>query len=68
MVDTRIPEEEEEEDRLDDGEKNLTLMEHLLELRERLVKSSIAVAAGTVVSFLFAQTLFEVLKRPDSSF
>jgi sec-independent protein translocase protein TatC len=64
MVDTRIPEEEEEEDRLDDGEKNLTLMEHLLELRERLVKSSIAVAAGTVVSFVFAQTLFEILKRP----
>ena len=65
MVDTRLPEEEETlaEDNFD-GEKNLTLIEHLDELRQRLFRAAIAVAVGFVVAFLFRDQLFELLTRP----
>jgi len=43
----------------DAKEKNLTLMEHLAELRQRLIKSVIAVVITTGVSFAFARQLFE---------
>lgn len=45
-----------------DGDRRLTLMGHLEELRQRLVKSVIAVGVGTAVSFIFTQQIFLLLK------
>lgn len=40
-------------------EKHLTLKGHLIELRQRLIKSVIAVVITTGISFIFARELFE---------
>ena len=40
------------------------LLEHLAELRDRLVRSAIAVAIGFVVCFIFADPLFLFLAQP----
>ncbi len=45
-------------------EKKLTLLSHLLEIRSRLLKSAIAVLVTTVVAFIFAKQIFEVLIWP----
>lgn len=45
----------------DNREKRLTVMGHLAELRTRLVRSAIAVAAATVLAFAFANQIFNVL-------
>ena len=45
-------------------ETKLTLLGHLLELRKRLTYSAIAVAIGIGISFIFADALFEIIKRP----
>jgi sec-independent protein translocase protein TatC len=46
------------------GEKVMTLVDHLSELRRRLVISAAAVLAGTVVGFYFAGQLIHILKAP----
>ncbi len=46
------------------GEKRLTLLGHLLELRNRLTYSAIALVVTIGVSFIFANQLFEILTRP----
>lgn len=46
------------------NEKKLTVLSHLDELRRRLTKSVIAVAAGTVIAFVFASYIFYFLKLP----
>lgn len=48
---------------MDEGKK-LTILEHLRELRQRLLKSVIAVAIATVISFFFFEEIFELLKVP----
>ncbi len=40
------------------------LVDHLAELRSRLVKSILAVIVGTAVGFYFAPQLFQILKAP----
>lgn len=42
----------------------MTVVEHLSELRERLVKSFLAFLAGSVVAYIFYETLFNVLTVP----
>ena len=42
----------------------LTLLQHLGELRQRLVKSVIAVLITTLVSFVFAKQIFHILIAP----
>jgi sec-independent protein translocase protein TatC len=42
----------------------MTLLEHLEELRSRLVKVAIALGIATVISFIFAQQLVELLAVP----
>ncbi len=49
-------------------EKKLGILEHLKELRQRLVKSVIAVVIGAVVAFIFADWIFEILIRPAQGF
>lgn len=46
----------------DDG--RMTLMEHIRELRNRLVKAILAVVAGTVVGFIFFEPIWKFLKQP----
>ena len=42
----------------------MSLMEHLTELRSRLVKSAVAVAIGVLAGFLLYNQIFEFLLRP----
>lgn len=44
--------------------EQMSLMEHLEELRSRLVKSSIAVLICTVVSLMFTSTILQILIQP----
>ncbi|WP_433501084.1 twin-arginine translocase subunit TatC [Sphaerimonospora sp. CA-214678] len=46
----------------DDG--RMTLMEHIRELRNRLVKAILAVVAGTVLGFVFFEPIWKFLKQP----
>ena len=45
-------------------EKKLTLLEHLLELRNRITYIAIALVITIAGSFIFANKLFEILKAP----
>jgi len=45
-------------------EKKMTIIEHLEELRDRLIKSAIALAVTTLISFLFAKRFLQVLIAP----
>lgn len=42
----------------------MTLGEHIAELRNRLVKSVLAIVVGSVVGYIYYNPLLEVLKRP----
>ncbi|MEN8233476.1 MAG: twin-arginine translocase subunit TatC [Actinomycetota bacterium] len=43
---------------------HMPLMEHLVELRSRLVKAAAAVALGTVLAFFFHEWILDLLGRP----
>lgn len=43
---------------------SMTLVEHLRELRSRLLKASLGVLGGLIVGFVFADDALKVLKRP----
>jgi len=43
---------------------NMPIMYHLRELRDRGLKSAIAVAIGTAIAFIFAPQMLELLKAP----
>jgi sec-independent protein translocase protein TatC len=45
-------------------EAQMTLMQHLTELRDRLVKASIALLVATAISFIFASRLVDILTIP----
>jgi sec-independent protein translocase protein TatC len=45
----------------------MTLVEHLSELRSRLVKSVIAIAVCSIVAYVMWEPIFEFLKRPYCS-
>ncbi len=49
---------------VDDYGPNMSLLEHLNELRKRLVWVAAAVAVGTIVSFVFAESLLNYLLVP----
>ncbi len=44
--------------------KTMSMMGHLQEFRDRLVKSLIAVAVGTVIAFMFNERILELLAEP----
>ncbi len=46
------------------GEQKLTILGHFQELRRRLIRSVIAVAAGAAISFIFYEWIFYVLILP----
>ena len=47
-----------------DGEQKLSLLGHLRELRNRLIKVVIALAITTTLSFVFYDWIFNILTRP----
>ena len=49
--------------RLDEG-GHMTLMEHLAELRNRLIKSAVAVAVGAVICWIFYPFILDFLLEP----
>jgi len=46
------------------NDKKLAILEHLKELRQRLTKSVIVVLVTTIVSFIFAKQIFNILILP----
>ena len=48
----------------DKGDHRLTLIEHLDELRSRIIKCLVAVSIGTLVSFIFSEQLLNFLIKP----
>jgi sec-independent protein translocase protein TatC len=55
---------QEQEDDEDDGLTTMTLIEHLEELRWRLLKVLIAVAIGSIIAFVFRNWLIKLLEAP----
>ena len=49
---------------MSNGEKKLTILDHLVELRKRLIWSGIAVAIASLLSFIFARQIFDILISP----
>jgi sec-independent protein translocase protein TatC len=47
-----------------DGEKVMTLVDHLTELRNRLVVTIVAIAIGSVIGYLLAPQIISILKAP----
>ncbi|MQY82026.1 MAG: twin-arginine translocase subunit TatC [Dehalococcoidia bacterium] len=45
-------------------ESKLSILDHLQELRQRLIKSVIAVAVASVIAFIFYEWIFYILKLP----
>lgn len=43
---------------------SMTLIEHLLELRSRLFKATLAIAVGMIVGYLLSQPVYDLLERP----
>jgi sec-independent protein translocase protein TatC len=51
------------------GNKNsATILGHLTELRSRLLKCVLAVAVATILSFVFADQIFQILTKPAAGF
>ncbi|HEX8003060.1 MAG TPA: twin-arginine translocase subunit TatC [Mycobacteriales bacterium] len=48
-------------------DSRMTLVEHLTELRSRLVKSLVAVAIGAIAAYVLWEPIFEFLKQPYCS-
>jgi sec-independent protein translocase protein TatC len=46
------------------NDARMTFVEHLVELRARLMKGLLAVAAFSVLGFVFRTTILEIIKRP----
>ncbi|MDD4733094.1 MAG: twin-arginine translocase subunit TatC [Desulfovibrio sp.] len=52
------------EDGEDEGEDRMTLMEHLLELRKRLVRCFLGIVVGFLICYPFAEQMFHILMDP----
>ena len=50
--------------KMSSDEKKLTVLGHLVELRKRLIRSLIVVAITTLLSFIFAKQIFNILIFP----
>lgn len=51
-------------DDLDEGGGKMSFLDHLDELRKRLVVSALALCGGTLVAFAFIERIFEFIMRP----
>jgi len=53
-----------DDDELDDGEAKMSFLEHLDELRKRIIYSAISIFAGFLIAFIFIQQLFDFVMKP----
>jgi sec-independent protein translocase protein TatC len=56
--------EDEEEDEEEDGQKKMTLVEHLEELRTRIIRAAIGLAVGMGVALAFGEYIFKFINEP----
>lgn len=62
---THVPPKDEQPDITDEVEASRApLLDHLIELRGRLIKAMIALAIGTIICFFFALRIYEFLLAP----
>ena len=66
QVPTTAPDDDLDQDRDDEIEADgrMSFLEHLDELRKRIINSVIAIFAGFVISVLFIQQIFDFIMRP----
>ena len=57
-------EDEDEDKDEDDGQRKMTLVEHLDELRSRLIRAIIGLAVGMVVALILSQPAIQVINGP----
>jgi sec-independent protein translocase protein TatC len=48
----------------DDGEAKMSFLEHLDELRKRIIYSAISIFVGFLIAFIFIQQLFDFVMKP----
>jgi sec-independent protein translocase protein TatC len=53
-----------DDDEQDDGEAKMSFLEHLDELRKRIIYSAISIFVGFLIAFLFIQQLFDFVMKP----
>ncbi len=58
------PEEPDHVDRPDDSDGRMSFIEHLEELRKRIINAAIAVAVGMGIAFVFVDQLFHFIMTP----
>ena len=49
---------------MSDADSKLPFLEHLEELRKRLIRCAVAILLGFIVAYIFKEPLFEILVRP----
>ena len=60
----RSPERPGDDDLDDDGGGQMSFLDHLDELRRRLVAAALSLAVGTLVAFFFIDRIFDFIMRP----
>jgi sec-independent protein translocase protein TatC len=53
-----------DDDEQDDGEAKMSFLEHLDELRKRIIYAAISIFVGFLIAFIFIQQLFDFVMRP----
>src|SRR5690242_19341740 len=58
------PPDDDEQDELDGGGAKMSFLEHLDELRKRLIWSLVSIGAGFGVALIFLDRIFDFIMRP----
>jgi sec-independent protein translocase protein TatC len=53
-----------DDDEQDDGEAKMSFLEHLDELRKRIIWAAVSIGVGFAIAFLFIQQLFDFVMKP----
>jgi len=53
-----------DDDEQDDGEAKMSFLEHLDELRKRIIYSAVSIFVGFLIAFIFIQQLFDFVMKP----
>jgi sec-independent protein translocase protein TatC len=53
-----------DDDDADDGEAKMSFLEHLDELRKRIIYAAISIFVGFIIAFIFIQQLFDFVMKP----
>ncbi len=56
--------EEEDDDEEDDGQRKMTLIEHLEELRTRIIRALIGLAVGMGIALILSQPAIQIINEP----